>query len=167
MVLSLPKIGACLLAATLCGCAGEVSFDSPDSAARLRAIQKAAADDDRSSIPKLIEMLDSDDPAVRLLSIRTLESMTGQTLGYDPIAPSYERTPAVNRWQEWYSASPAERKQYNDAHSSDNSPASDPIPSGDRNKENAPGQMPLRTTEGGETRAPSPNPHAGDAGAME
>ncbi len=88
------------------GCAGgETSFDSPESAARLRAIHQAAADDDRNSIPKLIEMLESDDPAVRVLSIRTLESMTGQTLGYDATAPSFERTPAVDRWQQWYAAS--------------------------------------------------------------
>ncbi len=90
------------LVAALGGCAGEVSFDSPDSAVRLRAIHRAAAEDDRSAIPKLIEMLESDDSAVRILSIRTLQMMTGQTLGYEPIAPSYERTPAVERWQQWY-----------------------------------------------------------------
>lgn len=167
MVLSLPKIGACLLATTLCGCAGEVSFDSPDSAARLRAIQKAAAEDDRSSIPKLIEMLDSDDSAVRLLSIRTLESMTGQTLGYDPIAPSYERTPAVNRWQEWYAATPAERKQYNGAHSSHNSSPSDPIPPGDRNREGTPDRAPPIQEGSGASPGTSQDPHTGDAGAKE
>lgn len=90
-----------LLASALAGCAADVSFDSPDSAARLRAIQRAASQDDRASIPDLVRMLDSDDVAVRLLAIRTLEEMTGQTLGYDYAAPSFERTPAVERWQAW------------------------------------------------------------------
>lgn len=137
--LSLQAIGApvlpAALAACIAGCAGEASFDSPESAARLRAIQRAAAENDRSSIPRLIEMLDSDDPAVRILSIRTLESMTGQTLGYDPTAPSYERTPAVDRWQEWYASQQGqytERKQ--NAHSGWPS-SSDPMGRGGRNTE--------------------------------
>lgn len=83
------------------GCGAKTSFDSPDSAARLRAIQRAGAADDRSSIPKLIEMLDSDDPAVRMMAIGVLEDMTGENMGYDPIAPGYERDEAVDRWERW------------------------------------------------------------------
>jgi hypothetical protein len=151
-----------------------VSFDSPDSAARLRAIQRAAAEDDRSSIPKLIEMLDSDDSAVRLLSIRTLESMTGQTLGYDPFAPSYERTPAVNRWQEWYAAQQApsgeadtEHNVYKDAGANDRSSASDPIPSGDRNTRRVPGSKTPDAEGWADPPGSSSASPAGDAGATE
>src|SRR5207237_1315387 len=58
-------------------------FDSPVSDARLEAIGEAARTRDPAAIPHLIEMLESDDPAVRMASIRTLELITGQTLGYD------------------------------------------------------------------------------------
>jgi hypothetical protein len=137
--LSLHTLGApvllAALAACLGGCAGETSFDSPESAARLRAIQRAAAKDDRASIPQLIEMLDSDDAAVRILSIRTLESMTGQTLGYDPTAPSYERTPAVDRWEGWYASQQAPTTERKQNQPSDGPSASDPIRPENRNTE--------------------------------
>jgi hypothetical protein len=84
------------------GCAAETSFDSSESAARIRAIQRAAATEDKAAIPKLIGLLDSDDPAVRMLSIRTLERMTGQTHGYDYAAPEWQRRPAVEVWRDWY-----------------------------------------------------------------
>lgn len=124
-LLSLQWIGAgtTLVAAALAGCAGEVSFESSDPAARLRAIHRAASENDRASIPELIKMLESDDPAIRLLSIRTLESMTGQTMGYDAVAPSYERTPAVNRWTEWYKS---ERNTNNETRGSGSVAGSDP-----------------------------------------
>jgi hypothetical protein len=46
-------------------------------------------------------MLDSDDPAARLVAIRALERITGQTLGYDHAGPEHERRLAVERWMEW------------------------------------------------------------------
>jgi hypothetical protein len=91
-----------MLAAVLTGCAPSASFDSPDSTARLKAIQDAGASGDRASIPRLIEMLDSDDPAVRVMSIGVLEDMTGQDLGFDPYAEAPRRREAVERWEAWY-----------------------------------------------------------------
>lgn len=91
-----------LLTVIMHGCAPPISLDSPHSSARIRAIQRAAASDDKSAIPRLITLLESDDPAVRLLSIRTLEHITGQTLGYDHAAPEPERELAVDQWEEWY-----------------------------------------------------------------
>jgi hypothetical protein len=44
-------------------------------------------------------MLDSDDPATRLLAIDALERITGETLGFDASAPETERRNAVDRWQ--------------------------------------------------------------------
>jgi hypothetical protein len=79
-----------------------ISLDSPHSYSRIRAIQRAAEENDTASIPKLIGLLESDDPAVRMLSIRTLEHMTGQTLGYDHAAPEAEREQAVDQWEDWY-----------------------------------------------------------------
>jgi HEAT repeat protein len=89
------------------GCAEEVSFTSDEPDARIRAIQQAAASDDRSAIPSLVTLLDSDDPAQRMLAIRTLEQFTGETFGYQYAAPQYERDPAVQRWRDRYAASPA------------------------------------------------------------
>ena len=77
-------------------------FDSPEPAARLRAISKASAQHDTSAIPQLIESLDNDDPVVRLAAIRALEDMTGQTLGYEYAAPAWERTQQVAAWKDWY-----------------------------------------------------------------
>jgi hypothetical protein len=83
-----------------------VGFDSPEPASRLYAITDAARTMDRSAIPSLIALLDSDDPAVRMFSFRTLEKLTGQTLGYDHAAPEWEREPAVDRWIDWYQSRP-------------------------------------------------------------
>jgi HEAT repeat protein len=93
------------------GCASAPEgFDSPEPAAELRASIKAAHTHDRSAIPDLIEQLESDDPLVRMVAIRTLEQMTGQTLGYDYAAPAWQRQDKVKAWVEWYdrgSAKPA------------------------------------------------------------
>lgn len=81
-----------------------VGFEDKDPAARLRAVRQAAQTEDRSAIRPLITRLDSDDPAERLLAIRTLERMTGETMGYDHAAPRHERDAAVRRWVRWYEA---------------------------------------------------------------
>lgn len=98
------RLVALAAAGLLAGCAGpglEAGFDAPDPGARLHAVQAAARDNDRRAIPQLVVMLDSDDPAVRMLSIRTLERMTSQTLQYDYSAPLAERRAAVARWNQW------------------------------------------------------------------
>lgn len=85
------------------GCArAPKGFDSPEPAARLDAITRAAERRDRASIPDLITLLGSDDPVVRLASIRTLELLTGQTLGYDYAASPAERKDMVDDWVRWY-----------------------------------------------------------------
>jgi len=76
-------------------------FDSPEPAARMDAILDAARRSDRSAVPDIVETLESDDPATRLLAIRTLERLTGQTFGYDYAAPRAEREIAVDRWREF------------------------------------------------------------------
>ena len=77
-------------------------FGSPEPGARLVAIMQAAHDRDQSAIPHLIESLDSDDSAVRLMAIGTLEELTGQTLGYRHEDPLWRRDQAVDRWVAWY-----------------------------------------------------------------
>lgn len=77
-------------------------FDSPEPAARIDAAAEAAGRSDTGKIPELIVLLDSDDPATRLIGILALERLTGQRLGYDHAAGLEDREPAVVRWVEWY-----------------------------------------------------------------
>ncbi|HYE03775.1 MAG TPA: HEAT repeat domain-containing protein [Phycisphaerales bacterium] len=86
----------------------EPTFEAPDPGTRLRALERAVASDDRRSIPNLITLLDSDDPAVRLFAVLALRDMTGTTMGYEHAAPEQERRAAADRWEAWYkSGAPA------------------------------------------------------------
>jgi hypothetical protein len=93
-----------VLTCPLAGCGPVVtpSFDSPEPAARNAAIVRAAETRDQGSVDELIAMLASDDPATRVLAIRTLERITGQTNDYDPHADELSRSAAVRRWHAWY-----------------------------------------------------------------
>lgn len=84
----------------LAGCMPDApaSFDSPEPAARNRAIVHAAAARDEDKIPDLIRMLDSDDPLTRMLAIRTLQDLTGETRGYDYRDPHERRRRAIAAW---------------------------------------------------------------------
>jgi HEAT repeat protein len=87
----------------LAGCAPAVSsggFHAPDPASRMYAIEAAVRANDRSATPHIIEQLDSDDPAVRLVAICALERLTGETHGYCAYAPRHEREAAIARWIE-------------------------------------------------------------------
>lgn len=77
-----------------------VSLQSRDPVKRMEAMVDAADDHDRGKIPGLVKLLDSDDPATRMLAIRSLEEITGETLGYDHSAPRRQRHEAVGRWVE-------------------------------------------------------------------
>lgn len=89
----------------LAGCAPiPVGFDAPSETKRQDAIVAAAASGDRSpqTLRGLISQLDSPDPATRMLAIRTLERLTGQTFGYDYSDPSWKRERFVQAWVDWY-----------------------------------------------------------------
>lgn len=100
------EIRSLSLVLALCAAAGcqqiPEGFDSPEPAARIGAAADAAGTNDTEAIPDLIMLLDSDDPASRLIAIVSLRRITGLTLGYDHAAPLEEREPAVVRWVEWY-----------------------------------------------------------------
>lgn len=81
--------------------ASEGGFDSPDPAAKLYAIVRAGESRDASATVDLIEQLDSDDPAVRMMAIAALERVTGQRLGYRPYDTLAERRMAIERWAAW------------------------------------------------------------------
>lgn len=74
-------------------------FDSENPAAKLYAIRQAGDDKDAADVPKLVEQLDSDDPAVRMFAIEALEQITGTRLGYNPYASIEARRPALEQWQ--------------------------------------------------------------------
>lgn len=99
--------------AALCGCSlpgQRADFASTDPAERTLAVGQAAESDDPEMIPSLIRLLESEDPAERMLAIRALEKRTGQTLGYDHADAEARRTEAVQRWVAWQrglGASPA------------------------------------------------------------
>jgi HEAT repeat protein len=77
------------------------SLTSDNPEARIPAIREAAAERDLSAAPRLVDALESDDPAVRFYAIEALERMTGQTMGYQFYAGEADRQDAVKRWRHW------------------------------------------------------------------
>ncbi len=93
------SVGVTALVTTGCGPpATEARFDSANPAAKLYAIEKAARSGDTSALPQLVEQLDSDDPAVRLLAIEALRRLTGEDYGYAHDDPPPLRRAAIKRW---------------------------------------------------------------------
>jgi hypothetical protein len=86
--------GACTAPAT------EADFDSAVPAARLQAIERAAVQRDETATIQLLEQLDSDDPAVRMLALEALKRLDDDTHGYWFADPPYERRAAIERWTE-------------------------------------------------------------------
>jgi hypothetical protein len=95
----------------------EGGFDSGNPAARMYAIEQAARDGDRTALPRIVEQLDSDDPAVRYLAITSLERLTGERLGYRFYDDPIERDLAIRRWVEYVQ----EREPSLDANEADGS----------------------------------------------
>ncbi len=82
----------------------EGGIDSPVPAARLAGIQQAARQGDTSALPSLVESLDSDDIAVRIAAITTLERLTGERFGYDADGASPARRASIARWAAYVEA---------------------------------------------------------------
>lgn len=97
-------LGMCGVVASGCRPGKVEGFESPQPAARVDAILEAAARGDQGAVRDLIVMLDSDDPLTRMLAIRTLERLTGESMGYAHDAPEPQRRAAVDRWVAWYEA---------------------------------------------------------------
>lgn len=101
LVLTAPLLAVMALTSIGCGPkATQGGFDSDNPAAKLYAIRDAGARRDAESIPKLVEQLSSDDPAVRVFAIEALERITGERLGYNPSADLLVRAQAVQRWEQ-------------------------------------------------------------------
>ena len=55
----------------------------------------------REDLRWLVVLLQSDDPAVRFVSIEALASLVGERHGYDAADPLPERAVAVQAWTDW------------------------------------------------------------------
>ena len=85
----------------LCSCGPSMTeggFDAASPAARSHAIEQAARAGDLDAVPKIVEQLDADDPAIRMLAIDALHRLTGETYGFHHYDPPYERHAAIRRW---------------------------------------------------------------------
>lgn len=85
------------------GAGPAVSLTSDDPAGRIPAMKRAARTKDPAAVPKLVALLESDDPAERLYSIEALRRITGQTFGYNYYDSEPNREAAVGRWKQWLS----------------------------------------------------------------
>src|SRR5262249_19040992 len=54
---------------------------------------------DRDQVPRLVNLLEDDDPAVRMYAILSLRRLTGQDFGYHYYDSDAERAVAVARWR--------------------------------------------------------------------
>lgn len=77
---------------------------SDDPSLKIPAIVHAVESEDDSSIRRLIDDLNSDDPAVRLYAIQGLERLTGESFGYRYYDDEPARRMAARRWREWLGA---------------------------------------------------------------
>ena len=99
---------AVLLVAGGCTASGPIAdFDAADPASRIAAIELALRSRDASRTPQIVEQLDSDDRAVRLLAISALEILTGRTYGYHYDDPPGLREQAIRRWVNYVNETPS------------------------------------------------------------
>jgi len=82
-------------------------FDAAVAASRIAAIEQALCSRDASRTPQIVEQLDSDDRAVRLMAISALEILTGRTYGYHYDDPPSLRGQAIERWVTYVNEAPA------------------------------------------------------------
>jgi hypothetical protein len=83
------------------------SLNSDSAVTAVPAIKDAASDDDRRAVPRLVQDLEDNDPAIRFAAINALQRITGQTFDYRYYDDETQRKPAVQRWREWLKEHPA------------------------------------------------------------
>jgi len=99
-------LGYCIAGLSCTAPRPPLSVTHEDPGIKIPAIKKAVREKDKSVIPRLIEELNSDDPAVRFYAIGALEELTGQTLGYQYFQDEDDRKPAIERWKKWLAEHP-------------------------------------------------------------
>jgi hypothetical protein len=73
-----------------------------DAEIRRAAALAAAMKDERSHVPRLIELLSDPEPPVARAAHAALKSLTGQDLGPEPDATRADIAQAVQRWKDWW-----------------------------------------------------------------
>ncbi len=97
------QLAASVLVATLAGCVPiPTGFDSSVPGARIDASVRAANEQDAKAIPDLIALLDSEDPATRLIASNAIEWIIGRPIDFDHGGMWAERQAAIARLQEEY-----------------------------------------------------------------
>ena len=102
-----------LLAAILAGLGGcgsdakrpirpEFDLRDPSACRRTEAVAMVGASKTTQHVPTLIDMLDDEDPAVRLTAGATLKSLTGHDTGYRASATQEERRKQQDAWRAWW-----------------------------------------------------------------
>ena len=81
--------------------APRASFDSNAPEERVMAAAEAAREGDAGATDDLIAMLDSADPAQRMLASEALRRVTGEDFGYHYADPAPRREEAIGRWVAW------------------------------------------------------------------
>lgn len=89
-----------LILAAGCGSSYRAAMESGDPAARVRAIIRATELSDQRAVPLIVDRLEDEDEAVRLMAITALRKLTGQDLGYRPSDTPHGRIEAVQRWRD-------------------------------------------------------------------
>jgi hypothetical protein len=72
-----------------------------DDAVRLAGAKALANLGDRDSLPSLVELLKSDNPLIRLSSIRALRALTEKPSSFDPHGSAAKRAEEAKAWQRW------------------------------------------------------------------
>jgi HEAT repeat protein len=106
-----PARWAALALLLLAGCAAEPrpapirpeqDLHHPDPRRRTQAVQVVARERRPEHVPDLIELLDDEDPAVRMVAGATLSELTGRDTGYRAFASAEERRAQVRAWRAWH-----------------------------------------------------------------
>lgn len=79
---------------------GLSDLENPNPSVRIMAIKWAGENKVSSAVPLLVDLLQDEDPSVRLYAIEGLRRITGTDHGYDYKAAALHRATAVKRWRE-------------------------------------------------------------------
>jgi hypothetical protein len=84
-----------------------VDLHDPNPSIRSRAVGEVGRRASLEDVPAVIELLDDEDPAVRMLAGRTLRDLTGRDGGYLPYASPPELRAQVEAWRAWWATNGA------------------------------------------------------------
>ena len=108
----LPRRRPAAVLLALLGCAGVAAagcrpgpprrpLQDRDPVFVIPAIKTASQDNDKQDVPRLIQLLSSDDAAIRAFADEGLRRLTGQDFDYRFWANDQQRREAVGRWKIW------------------------------------------------------------------